>query len=158
MLNEELQRRMLQHMLENMPDGAWMGEFEELDPQTLISNLNYLDDLGLCTSGVAHDQSGDELVYPSRITAKGADFISQDGGLSAKLNTVTIRLDESTIKQLLAAKIDQAAISETEKKTLKDHLMALSGKGLEALTADLVGKAVDQFPGAIHLLKTTFHL
>lgn len=69
-----------------------------------------------------------------------------------------IRLDESTIKQLLAAKIDQAAISEGEKKTLKKHLATLSGKDHEALTADLVEKAVDLFPDAIGLLKTAFGL
>lgn len=38
------------------------------------------------------------------------------------------------------------------------HLATLSGKGLEALTADLVEKAVDLFPDAIGLLKTAFGL
>ena len=158
MLDEDLQRRMLRHMLEHAPDGVWMGDFEQLDDRTLLSNLNYLDELGLCVSGGAHDQSGDVLIHVSKITAKGADFLSPSGGLSAKLNTVTIRIDESSLKQMLAAKIDQANISAAEKKTLKDHLASLSGKGLEALTGDLIGKAVDHFPGAIHLLRTAFGL
>lgn len=158
MLDEALQLRMLQYMSENTPNGAWMGEFENMDEAQLLSNLNYLDDLGLCTSGVAHDQSGDVLIHTSKITAKGLDFINPNGGLSAKLNTVTIRFDENTLKSLLEAKIDHAPISNSEKKTLKSHLSSLSGKGLEALTADLVEKAVDHFPDAIGLLQKAFGL
>ena len=45
----------------------------------------------------------------------GIDFLTDDGGLSAILGVVTVKLHSDTIQALIAAKIDQAEISDSEK-------------------------------------------
>lgn len=73
------------------------------------------------------------------ITAKGIDFLAEDGGLSAILGVVTVKLHSNTIKTLLAIKIEQANIPETEKSELKKSLATIK----ETALAKLTEKAID---------------
>ena len=86
------------------------------------------------------------------ITAAGLDFLADDGGLSAILGVVTVKLHADTIRDLIGAKIDAAAIPAEQKSALKQRLAGLSGKALEAATADLVRTGLDHLPDAAHWL------
>lgn len=76
------------------------------------------------------------------IKAKGIDFIENDGGLSAILDVVTIKLHSETIQQLLTAKISEADIPEEEKNKLKEALKTVQNSALETLTE----KAIETIP------------
>ena len=47
----------------------------------------------------------------ARITAKGIDFLEDDGGLSAILGVVTVKLHADTLREMLAKKIDASSAS-----------------------------------------------
>lgn len=109
------------------------------------ANLRYLAEHGLV---VCNDKN---LSATVKITAKGIDFLSDDGGLSAILGVVTVKLHSDTIQALIAAKIDQAEISDSEKSWLKKELGKIKDTALSTLTEN----AINAIPAAtlITLLK-----
>jgi hypothetical protein len=65
---------------------------------------------------------------------------------------VTVRLHADTIRDLIAAKIDAAAIPVEEKSKLKKALASLSETALKSATTDLVRTGLDHLPNAAHWL------
>ena len=132
-------------MFENFPPFD-----DQITPIQLINNIMYLEEHGLLRRLDFHgkpvpfyDLSGaDKDFYIA--TAKGIDFIQQDGGLSAILGVVTVKLHSDTIQALLAAKIDEAKISQEEKNRLKAAL----GKVGDAVLATLTEKTINAIPAA----------
>lgn len=110
------------------------------------ANLQYLAEHGLV---VFDDKT--RITSTVKITAKGIDFLMDDGGLSAILGVVTVKLHSDTIQSLLNTKIDQADIPPEEKSKLK---VILSKMGDVAL-AKLTEKAIDAVtsPQIINLLQ-----
>ncbi len=111
------------------------------------ANLQYLAEHGL----VVFDN--ETLITATvKITAKGIDFLMDDGGLSAILGVVTVKLHSDTIQALLNTKIDQADIPLEEKSKLK---VILSKMGDVAL-AKFTEKAIDAVtsPQIINLLQS----
>ena len=111
------------------------------------ANLQYLAEHGLV---VFDDKT--RITATVKITAKGIDFLMDDGGLSAILGVVTVKLHSDTIQALLNTKIDQADIPPEEKSKLK---VILSKMGDVAL-AKLTEKAIDAVtsPQIINLLQS----
>ncbi len=66
------------------------------------------------------------------ITAAGLDFLADDGGLSAILGVVTVKVHADTIRDLIAAKIDTADLPVEKKSALKKQLAALPETALRA--------------------------
>nr|DAI16003.1 MAG TPA: hypothetical protein [Caudoviricetes sp.] len=114
------------------------------------ANLRYLAEHGLV---VCNDKDLSAIV---KITAKGIDFLSDDGGLSAILGVVTVKLHSDTIQALIAAKIDQAEISDSEKSWLKKELGKIKDTALSTFTAN----AINAIPAAtlVTLLKSAIGL
>lgn len=96
------------------------------------ANLRYLAEHGLV---VCNDKN---LSATVKITAKGIDFLTDDGGLSAILGVVTVKLHNDTIQALIAAKIDQAEISDSEKSWLKKELGKIKDTALSTLTTNAI--------------------
>lgn len=114
------------------------------------ANLQYLAEHGL----VVFDN--ETLITATvKITAKGIDFLMDDGGLSAILGVVTVKLHSDTI-QALIAKIDQAEISDSEKSWLKKELGKIKDTALSTFTAN----AINAIPAAtlVTLLKSAIGL
>lgn len=153
MIDRDLCRRLLHAMTQDIAGGVWLGEFDGIDQRTLVTQLRYLEQHGLCESGVALDATGPKMIKLSRITAQGLDYIAEDGGIGAELNVVTIRLSADTLKAMLTLRIEQSDVSTEEKRTLKAHLQSLSAKGLEGLVGDLVQAGLAHVPDAIGLLR-----
>ena len=114
------------------------------------ANLRYLAEHGLV---VCNDKDLSAIV---KITAKGIDFLSDDGGLSVILGVVTVKLHSDTIQALIAAKIDQAEISDSEKSWLKKELGKIKDTALSTFTAN----AINAIPAAtlVTLLKSAIGL
>jgi hypothetical protein len=93
-------------------------------------------------------------VIASTITARGLDFLADDGGLSALLGTVTVKLHADTLRDLIESRIARADMPEAEKKRITDHLRALPAEALKTVTTRLVEAGLDTLPNAIPLLKT----
>ena len=166
-LDRNLQREILKELNNIYPDSKkyeyWidaaiaqvLGVIETVGEAELYiakrsANLRYLAEHGLV---VCNDKN---LSATVKITAKGIDFLSDDGGLSAILGVVTVKLHSDTIQALIAAKIDQAEISDSEKSWLKKELGKIKDTALSTFTAN----AINAIPAAtlVTLLKSAIGL
>jgi hypothetical protein len=153
-INRALQRDMLLEMQGAYPNPVrgFSGQDGGLsDPG--LSNLFYLQEHGLCDAHLSQGIDGHWSWGGAKITAKGLDFLEEDGGLSAILSVVTIKLHADTLRDLIAAKIDSSGASEAEKSALRMRLKKLSGTALEAASTDLVKQGLDHLPDAVHWIR-----
>jgi hypothetical protein len=156
-LDRALQRDLLLKMQVVYPGRFTQIPAEETDPawEPMKANLLYLEEHGLCQSGFSENQNGTfEMIRLPRITAQGLDFLREDGGLSAILGTVTVKLDGGTIRNLILAKIDASTLPVEEKSSLRKHATALSGAALRAGTQDLIRIGLEHLPDGIQWLHT----
>jgi hypothetical protein len=151
-IDRTLQREMLEEMRKEYPRWVCYAPAFE-DQQRIAANLLYLSENGLCESGVEIGVDGHLHFGNSTISAAGLDFLADDGGLSAILRVVSVRLHADTIRELIAAKIEAAPIPSEERSALRQHLAALSETALKAATTDLVRTGLDHLPDVIHWLQ-----
>src|SRR3546814_18958908 len=79
------------------------------------------------------DLLGTQLTW-GKITAKGIDFIADDGGLGAILNVQTIRLHEDSIRALLIKQVAASDVSQSVKERLVDKIKSMPADGIGTLT------------------------
>jgi hypothetical protein len=166
MLDRTLQRRILERLAETYPVGTYTLE-QDLglpdEDQGVLVNTQYLAEHMLVVSG--YQRRGllgvpDEFlaVGAHTITAKGLDFLADDGGLSAILGVVTVRLDTGTLRALLEARIDASPAPEVEKSRLKKALHSMSAELWAEATKRLATEALDRAPDALALVRTLLAL
>lgn len=103
-------------------------------------NIYYLEQSGLINLDIQRTNAYIKL--DCSINNRGIDFIEDDGGLSAILGVVTIKLHADTIKALIQQKIDNSDVSESEKSALKTALSKIGDAALATLTE----KAIEALP------------
>lgn len=108
------------------------------------ANLRYLAEHGLV---VCNDKN---LSATVKITAKGIDFLTDDGGLSAILGVFTVKLHSDTIQALLN-KIYQTDIPPEEKGRLKGILNRMGNVALTKFTEKVIDAVTS--PQIINLLQ-----
>lgn len=86
-LDRKLQRQLLDQTAAIYPDALQIQSFDLPEPVT-SANLKYLEEHGLLRLLSSSNELGGQAyrVFSAEITAKGLDFLAQDGGLSAILN------------------------------------------------------------------------
>lgn len=120
-------------------------------------HLCYLEELGLVkVSGVP--LHGFRAIHGVKITAKGIDFLADDGGVGAILSVVTIKIHEDSIRLLISQRIDASALAEGDKDSLKATLKSLPGEGLKHLMTKLVDASLDSLPKTIDLFSKAANL
>jgi hypothetical protein len=154
MLDRALQRQILELLREHYPRGAIPVRDLDLCEEQAAANLRYLEEHGLCESGVMIGVDEHLAFGSSTITAAGLDFLEDDGGLSAILGVVTVRLHADTIRSLIDAKIETSSMPAEEKSKLRRMVANLSEAGLKAATTDLVKSGLDHLPDAVHWLRS----
>lgn len=134
-----------------------MAEFMEVDHHHLCSNAAYLLEHDLLDGEIRLSSDGSKSMLPGKlaITAKGLDFIEEDGGLSAVLGVVTVRLHADSIRDLIAAQIEQSELDSSTKAKLIDTVKTLPAKGLEAVVTGLAREGLARLPNAIQWLQTS---
>ena len=162
-LDRELQLKILQDLLDIYPSGTnkIRQQFPEVDSSVMLANLYYLDEHGLISSGIQRTAflSG-EFAFTSGgiavITARGADFLADDGGISAILGTTTIKLHADSIKQLLIDKIEQSNKTPAEKSLLRKNIETMSGEATKTATKYLMDQGLAHLPDVAQWLQTLF--
>ncbi len=167
MINRELQYEILQKMKNNYVNAEQSYTLKDINSSQnkdeILFNLKYLVGHGLLKNytfgsfppiGWINDpapkDTRQERDTPigGEITAKGIDFLENDGGLSAILDTLTVKLHADTIRDLIDAKIvESKSIPEQEKPALREALKGMKEEGLKQLTTRLISYGLDQ--GAI---------
>ncbi len=153
-LDRELQRSILQVLADAYPYGssATLKAIDQLgEEEMLIANMLYLEEHGLLKAGVMRALGGKVLFNSAqlKITAKGLDFLADDGGLSAILGVVTIKIHDDTLKSLIEAKILQSDLPQPDKKRWLDQLRELPAETTKHLVLKLVDMGLANAPAAL---------
>ncbi len=153
-LDRALQREMLTEMQAVYPELVRTIKGQKKPKPEWIGNLVYLQEHGLCVAQMGVGIDGHWNWGGAKITAKGLDFLADDGGLSAILGVVTIKLHADTLRDIIAAKIDSTGASDAEKSVLKSQLKKLPATALQLASTDLMKTGLDHLPNAIQWLHT----
>ena len=144
-LDRSRQREILRALAGAYPDHV--KDFLDLGNKGVdYANLTYLEEHGLVYAGLKRTLDGGYLFNGARITAKGLDFLEDDGGLSAILGTVVVKLHSDTIRQLLENRISESDLSKEKKSWLQDQIKNLSNDSLAAVTRELVRRGIEHIP------------
>jgi hypothetical protein len=111
------------------------------DPDVLARHFAYLEENGLVQVVWSRTLMSGPEVIAAKITARGIDFLADDGGLSAILGVVTVKLHEEDIKALLLAKVEAATAEPSMKAELEDTIRKLPADALRSV----VMRGVDGF-------------
>lgn len=154
LLNRDVQRTLLTELAKRYPNQVDPAEinFESTD-RTWVVNIWYLHEQGLVEAQWANMLSEGFTVHLARITHRGVDFLQDDGGLSAILNVVTVKLEANTLKALLDAKIQASALPVETKSKLKLKLQELGSDALSAVAKRLLDEALDHWPDALSAIQ-----
>ena len=152
-VDRQLQKTYLERLAAKYP---FPLEFEELvdddEKGRPEANLSYLREHGLVAFRV--QQVDDEfMAYGSiTITAAGIDFISNDGGLTAILGVMTIKLHDDDIRKLLIDGVKALPETKTVQSRLIDQIKDLPSKALEKISMAALERGLKDLPNLVHLL------
>ena len=112
-----------------------------------MQNAYYLYEHELLKMELSRDIGGDTRVQSIRITARGLDFLEDDGGLSAILGVVTVKFEAETLKALIENNILKTADLPEEKKGLFRKALAVASEAtLQEIMAELVRVGTSKGP------------
>lgn len=160
-IDRDLQLQILHQLRECYPAPGFTNQLAkvmEVDHDHLCRNAVYLSEHDLLDGEVRIGHDGRQTMLPCRfmITAKGLDFLEEDGGLSAILGTVTVRLHADSIRELIALQVENSDLPEPEKAGLLSGLKGLTKAGLEEAVKYLVQQGLARSPDAIPHLQRLF--
>lgn len=165
-LDRALQQKILSGLSEIYPVGTHnladlknLSRLDEIDDDALLVNVTYLSEHGLLISGYKRIGRLHEVIFQhvgeTKITASGLDFLQDDGGLSAILDTVTIRIDPRQFAEMLAMRIEaDEKISHEKRSEIAAALRNLPAKAIEKLSSKAIDWAVENLPNALPQLQT----
>ncbi|WP_448682614.1 hypothetical protein [Pseudomonas nicosulfuronedens] len=152
-INRALQKELLEHLRDVYPrESGNVGRIGE--PDETLGNLYYLQELGLIELAASNYIDGTKKVHHATITAQGIDFLEDDGGVSAILGTVTVKLHEDTLRQLIEAKVQASDLPPEQKSGILKALREAPGETTKQLITKLVDLGLENAPKAIPLIQT----
>ena len=152
-LDRKFQRKVLSAAAGAYPHSVHYEDFNELcdnySEHFIAANLYYLQQHGLLEEGAIRISMDNHYSFSTpRCTHKGADFVADDGGLSAILGTVTVRLHEDTIRELIELRISQSDLPQKEKSEMISMIKKLPADSIKHLTMKLLEKGMEMAPAA----------
>lgn len=149
-IDRSFQRSLLLWMRDEYPSMAYKvpKQFDRND-RHFYFNLLYLQEHGLCEALTQESLDGHISWGGAKITAKGIDFLEDDGGLSAILGVVTVKLHADTLREMLAKKIDTSSASSEEKSTLKKLLAQTPTVAMNSITTHLIERGLGDIPDLV---------
>lgn len=155
MLDRSAQLSILETLAEAYPHEAkYMALEERIGARPYEYNLSYLIDLGLVEGERRDIMGGGILFIAPKITAKGLDFLQDDGGISAILNTITVRLHDDTIRQLLLDRVEKSSEPPDVKERMKEAIRSAPASALSQVTEEAVKVGLERLPGLIGTLSS----
>ena len=151
LLDRDKQLHYLQRIAEAYPEPVPTFEWSAEDP-LCYQTLHYLSEHGLIEGTLNRPINGRGRYIEAKATARGLDFLSKDGGLSAVLGIVEIRLHDDTVKSLIALKIHEASLPAHEKQRYLDLLRELPAESTKHLVLKLLDLGLEKGQVAISAL------
>lgn len=151
-IDRDMQSRILNQLKDVYPGIKSKSDFTDYTNVDFNGNIQYLYEHGLI-GGHASQKFGQPLKLTSiTITAKGLDFLEDDGGLGAILGTVTIRFEKDTLRQLLDSKFSTAALPPEKKSAFREALAKISDEGLKTAVKRMTEHAISNIPEMLDFL------
>lgn len=97
---------------------------------------------------------GPATLYSPQITEKGIDFLLGDEGLSAILNTHTVRIEDNSLRQLAIIIAQTANASQKDKETVVGILKSAPLSALKKWLTEVTDEALPSPEAAVRLLQT----
>lgn len=121
----------------------------------LCVNLWYLHNHGLIDKAVYFSADGLMSINLGglKITRNGIDFIRDDGGLSAILNVMTIKIHNETIEKLSEI-INKSDLTTAEKTSFVGKLKELPADAIKHLVFELLSKGLSHVPDVIQIVSS----
>jgi hypothetical protein len=155
-LDRALQKEILEDLAKHysgLPVHVVPKDSEPDEEQKINANMLYLEAHGLIESGMTHYMDGGWGHGGASITHRGLDFLADDGGLSAILGVVTVKLHDDTIRDLIETRIQASDLPPAEKTGLLHQLRELRGESIKHLTMKLLDAGLENWPAALPLLQ-----
>jgi len=155
-LDRDLQNAILRILEQAYPASVSVDVFTEHAPPEIVNaNVCYLSEHGLidCIDGTTLGSACRLLIEP-KITARGLDFLADDGGLTAILGRVTVRLHEDTIKETIAAWVAAQGLSAADSSRYISRLRALPADATKHLLLRFLDLGLESAPKALQLIQT----
>lgn len=153
-IDRSVQLNVLNELEKHFPDGfsipRLMAAIRNVEKDTLFRNLMYLVGHGLVKESIETKQGYDSsdvvefLIYT--ITSEGLDFLAGDGGVSAILNTVTVKIHDETIRALLLARVDREVAEGPSKHALRKAVETISVASLKEIGTEAVKHGIANIP------------
>lgn len=146
MLDRKVQLGILKALEESYPAQIAPGRhlFPQFQQEPVVYNLAYLDEHGLTESSWSQTMNRAPFPTITKITAKGLDFLSDDGGLSSILGVVTVKLHQETIIALITDRIEKSDAPPSIKKRLVETLKGLPSEALQQVALKVMEAGLDR--------------
>lgn len=146
------QRELLQAAREVYPGTThFLALRPEISRHEMAADASYLVGHGLL-EWIAGPAVSSHTGY--RITSKGIDFLADDGGLSAILGVVTVKLHADTVRELLIQRVEQSESDTTVKGKVREQLKALPAEAIQSVAQRLMSEGLNRLPDAVQWLQT----
>jgi hypothetical protein len=154
-LDRALQLELLKELAEAYPAQANVQQHAKDNPE-VTPNMHYLYGHGLIDGDIssAVASTSKHFLY-ARITVNGLDLLAEDGGLSAILGVLTVKLHDDTIKSMVEARISRSDLSPEDKQGWIDQLRDLRGESIKYLTMKLLDAGLESWPRVLHAIQTS---
>ncbi len=153
-LNRDLQRTLLEVLAASYPEPVYADFLRQHAPGSELEvNIAYLGEHELVVATFMGSMDMGNQLLTAKITAKGLDFLADDGGLGAILGVLTIRLHEDSIKQLIARQIHASDLAPPDKKRYLDRLRELPAETTKHLVLKMVDAGLENWQKALPLLQ-----
>lgn len=159
LLDRKLQLDILNKMASVYPlpynFGSEIATMDEAKSDVFCANLYYLQEHGLISPKSIEIAIGNEFqIGHTQLTAKGADFIADDGGLSAILGVVTVRFEAEQLRQILEVKINLSDLDSERKNSMIKALRQLPADSIKHLTTKILDSGWDSLPTLMILIQS----
>lgn len=148
LLDRAYQREVLEKAAAAYPDRVPWPDAFGVDERAEV-NILYLTEHGLGTSEWHGKKAVGLKPMWVRATAKGLDFLQDDGGLTAVLGVVTVRLHDDELKQLIIRRIEAAAGDTTTKERLKEAVKKLPADALNLVVGRVIDAGLDHLSNGL---------
>lgn len=145
LLDRHYQREILEKLASAYPasPSPLVTAFGQSDNRFKV-NVIYMAEHGLLRTKHTEPSPGNIHFVEVKITAKGLDFLQDDGGLGAILGVVTIRLEDEGLRKVIFDKISSSTEDQGTKSQLIQAVRSLPSEGLKHVALKLVDQGLDK--------------
>jgi len=160
-LDRKLQLELLEKMSSTYPEFYDFGkEYKHGTDEyhLVVSNLYYLqqhnliEQRSLLQSSSMGGYKNLQINLPT-INHNGMDFLANDGGLSAILSTVTIKIDAEQFRQILLMKVNESDLPSDQKSQITSVLRELPAENIKHLSTKLLDLGWDNLSSLMQLIQ-----